>query len=96
MARWRERMIVEDLLGGGLDQRAVAHGEEDLLDGVGAGEVAGDGVGDEDGLLADLGLPEGVDALLEDADDDEGNALDGDGVVDGVASASRRAPWRRA
>ena len=94
---------LEDCLRGGVDVAGVLHGEEDLLDVVGAGEVAGDGIGDQDGLVADFGLAEGVDALSEDADDGEGDAADGDGLADGAVGGAvegfgegvtRRRPWR--
>ena len=78
----------EDLFGGRGDEGGVGHGEEDLLDGVGPGEVAGDLIRDEDGLVGDFGLAEGFDAFLEDADDDEGDAADGDAVVNGGAGAA--------
>ena len=53
----------------------AADGEVDLFYAVGAGEIARDGVGDQNGLVGDFGLAEGVDALLEGADDGEGNSL---------------------
>ena len=46
-------------------------------------EVAGDLVGDEDGLVGDFGLAVGVEALLADADDSERNAVDADAVANG-------------
>ena len=77
-----------DALGGGLDVLGGVHAEEDLFELVGAGEVAGDLVGNEEGVVADLGLAEGVDAFDEDADDGEGDAADGDGVADGGVVAA--------
>ncbi len=62
---------VQDLFGCGGDESRVLHGEEDLLSRCRFREVAGDLVGDEDGLVADLRLTEGFDALFEDADHDE-------------------------
>ena len=81
----------EDAFGAGDDVAGRLHGEEDLFDGVGAGEVAGDGVGDENGLIAELGLTEVGDSQLGDADDGEGNSLDGDGAVDcGIRTSEDR------
>ena len=77
-----------DALGGGLDVVGGVGAEEDFLELVAAGEVAGDLVGDEEGVVADLGLAEGVDAFDEDSDDGEGDAADGDGVADGVVVAA--------
>jgi hypothetical protein len=53
----------------------VGHLEEDFLEVVGPGEVAADLVGNEQGLVVDLGLAVGVDALLEDADDGQRTSL---------------------
>ena len=64
----------------------VAHGEVNLLHLLGANEVARDGVGDENGLIGDLGVAHVVQALFEDADDREGNAADLKGVAHGSAS----------
>ena len=75
---------LEDAAGGGDDHGGVLHGEEDLFDGVGPCEVAGDGVGNQKGLLADLGLAVGVEALLEDSDDGDGDPQNADRLAHGV------------
>ena len=78
----------DDLLGGILDVVLIADGEVHLLHVVGAGEVSADGIGNEDGLVGDLGFAEGFDALFEGADDGEGNAADLKGAADGVGGAA--------
>src|ERR1700728_432235 len=55
----------------------VGHREIDLVDRVGAGEIAGDGVGDKNRLIDNFRLPKGRYPLPEDADDHEGHTGNG-------------------
>ena len=66
----------------------VAHGEEDLLQGVGSREVTQHGIGNQHGMVADLRLAVGIESLFEDADDDERNSFDADGSADGRVGAA--------
>ena len=60
---------VKDARGAAGNVRRVLHGEEDLLHRVRTGEIASDGVREQHGGIADLGLPERIYTLFEDTDD---------------------------
>src|ERR1700722_18075531 len=68
-----------------------AHGEINLLDIFRSAEVAGDGVGNEDGLILDLRIPQIRNGLFENADDGERNAGDFEGLSDGGVVAAEAA-----
>jgi hypothetical protein len=66
-----------------------AHGKINLVYIFSAGEVAGDGKGNQDGLIFDLRFAKVADALTEDADDGEGDSADLKVLADGRVIAAK-------
>ena len=71
-----------DLCGRGRHHGGVFHGEIEELDAGGLQEIAAHRVGDEHGVIDDLRLAESFDALLEGADDGEGQSGELDDFAD--------------
>jgi hypothetical protein len=78
----------DDLPGGIFNIARVADGEVHFLHIVGSGEIAGDKVGDEDGLVGDFGFAEGLYFFLECANDGEGDAADLERTAEGGVGAA--------
>src|SRR5581483_9687718 len=92
MARLEHGM---DLVGGAGDISGIGHGEEQLLDVVGPGEEARDGIGDEHGVVGNLGLAEGFDALAEHANDGERKPAEADVAANGIVGAPKLVVGKR-
>ena len=81
-------VMISDLARHRLYLVGIGHGKEDLLQVIRTLEVPRHGVWNEHGLVVDLAHAEGLNALFEDTDDGERDAVDRDGLINGCPGAA--------